>query len=320
MNQRNAIVIPTSIDWLRNAAVAHQTALQQIQPGMPIDCFIAVAEGDVEKASKELSNGFFNEIPKLIGVSESHLEGLPIQGRWGRISWYRALLPEIEPLSRYHKLLLLGVDTFTQKDISHIFRTTFSTPLAAIREPKSSPAYLFHPFDQEGASYFNADVLLYDVPKWIDEKHGPRIRDFAVNATNVFPYGDQDILNLCLADNWIELPIEMNWIPALHNLHTEPSSTEARVIQWAGVWKPWDSAWVAPFCSTSLWRRHYMRIWGQKPPKSINRELRSRSLLRQILSFLSFYAPQIHQVIIVGGAKCRNMMWWRRDLGSTDSS
>ena len=294
---RFAIVVPTSISWLRFAVVALDSFVRSIPTTTGIDLCLLVP-GNVLTETQQIIQGANLDFDlRVDGFKSSELSGYPITSRWGEVSWYRTTLPDLPEYEQYDQILLIGVDVYCTNINSDIFSFPLTNSIGAIREPRNSPTYQYPPFNEVTSRYFNADVLLYNCLKWRHNGDGEKIREAIVSSDMRYPFADQDVLNHYFREQWDELPATLNWIPAFHNLRTYRRLGIPSVIQWAGKWKPWDSALVPPLGITRKWRGRYREIWNKEidvDPDLATQRLTKKKPLRAVAAF---YAPLLLPIL-----------------------
>lgn len=292
-----AVVVPTSISWLRFAVVAMDSFVRSMPTVAGIDLCLLVPNDVQAKAQYIVNRANLDFDIRIDGFDPAKLAGYPITSRWGGVSWYRTTLPDLPEYEQCDQILLIGVDVYCTNIDSDIFSFPQTNSIGAVREPRNSPTYQYPPFNEAASRYFNADVLLYNCPKWRQNGDGEKIRDAIVSSDLLYPFADQDVLNHYFREQWDELPATLNWIPAFNNLRTYRRVSTPSVIQWAGKWKPWDSALVPPLGMTRKWRKRYGVIWNaliDPDAESVTQQMTAKRPLRALLSF---YAPILLPIV-----------------------
>ena len=293
-----AVVVPSSISWIRFAMVALDSYARGTSDLDKIDLCILVPGESLADASHILAEANV-DFPLIIrGFPSELLEGYPITTRWGEVSWYRTFLPSLPEWTNYEKILLLGVDVWCESLVSDLFAGQNLHSIAAVREPRNSPTYQFPPFDIKDTRYFNADVLLYDCRRWHQNKDVDELRKQILSSEVDYPYSDQDFLNNYFFDSWDEWPENLNWIPALNSFWKTRINQEDFIVQWAGKWKPWDGFLVPPFRLTNQWRRQFLKIWSKSGNNEVNVIPEGLSFRIPSLALISYYLPRLMPLLL----------------------
>lgn len=96
--------------------------------------------------------------------------------------------------------------------------------------------------------YFNAGVLVFNVPLWKKESLLNNILNELKKENNNFIYADQDLLNLYLHNHWKKIDCQYNLqIGTLFNLHKQKNKIKPKkwlknkpiIIHYTGLNKPW---------------------------------------------------------------------------------
>lgn len=199
----------------------------------------------------------FNIKLNLVDVEDSSLKNLHISaGSYCTASEAALLKFRIaDILCDKKKVLYLDVDILINKDLSDLFMTELSEkPLAAVLDSGQLYSSRFKKF---AGRYFNSGVLLMNleyfrenglVDKLIEEKRN--LKDYSLM--------DQHVFNIVFSDNFVELPIEYNFlytnlsraaekftIESLNELyHSDYDNLndillEASIVHFASKDKPW---------------------------------------------------------------------------------
>ena len=293
-----AIVVPSSITWIRFAIVALDSYARGTSNHNKIDfCILGPGECTAE-AERILAEANVEFDFRVRGFPSELLKGYPITTRWGEVSWYRTFLPSLPEWNGYEKILLLGVDVWCESLVSDLFAAQNLHSIAAVREPRNSPTYQFAPFDVEESRYFNADVLLYDCSRWHENNDADELRDRILASDITYPFSDQDFLNNYFFNCWDELPENLNWIPAFNCFWKSRPIQDDFIVQWAGKWKPWDGFLVPPFRLTNRWRRQFHKIWSRSSDSEVSVIPEGLSFRIPSLALISYYLPAIMPLLL----------------------
>jgi len=292
-----AVVVPTSLEWLPFAAIAFQRARTVLADDADFRFFILVAEEDFIAAQEIIAASGKVDLSSLVAFPSQLLDGLPITERWTAASWYRLFLPELEPLGSFDRILLLGVDAYVMRSPLAALCVDFKESIAAVCEPRKSPSYSSPLFGGPRATYFNADVLLYNTSAWKARGETAQLVLMAKGVGQLLPYSDQDVLNYWFRGRWWALPPECNWIPALHSAYDRPGLRSALIVQWAGRQKPWKEPLAPPVRMTWRWRASYRLFWGSATSAERLRGLSLGLLDRALLDLLAYYVPTVRSLL-----------------------
>jgi lipopolysaccharide biosynthesis glycosyltransferase len=197
-------------------------------------------------------------------------------------------------LAEYDRALYLDPDIIVAGSIAPLWNTDLEgCTLAAVPIPGSTrPALHGMP---EGSLYFNAGVLLFDLKAWRAHDY----RAICLKYLNENPEkaidSDQDILNICLAGDWLPLPFRWNVISAFyfpwHDLQLPPAQVEtvrreAQIIHFNGGTKPWSYMSEHPR-KADYWK--YLRLTGWRdmhPQDYTPLNAVKKILVRPVMKFL----------------------------------
>jgi hypothetical protein len=305
--KKYAVVVPSSITWIRFAIVALDSYARGTSNHNKIDFCILVPGECTADAELILAEANVDFDFRVRGFPSELLRGYPITKRWGEVSWYRTLLPSLPEWAGYEKILLLGVDVWCERVSSDLFDGNSLHSITAVREPRNSPTYQFPPFDVEESRYFNADVLLYDCRRWRHNKDTDELREQILSSDVIYPFSDQDFLNNYFLNCWDEWPENLNWIPALNSFWKSRLVQDDFIVQWAGKWKPWDGFLVPPFSLTNRWRREFHKIWGKSSYSEVSVIPDGLSFRIPSLALISYYLPALMPFLLYLNRLRRNL-------------
>lgn len=145
------------------------------------------------------------------------------------------------------RVLYLDPDTVVTGSLEPLWRTDLEgKAVGAVPIPNSiRPSQHGMP---PGSLFFNSGVLLMDLDAWQERGYCERCLDFLQRHPERAIDADQDILNLCLADDWLPLDYTWNAINPFfrpsHDLGLSQRTikrvrSEARIIHYNGGSKPW---------------------------------------------------------------------------------
>lgn len=141
-------------------------------------------------------------------AADALLRRAPIHGHLSAATYYRLFLPELLP-AEVSRVLYLDTDVVVRQPIEDLWDTDLGChSLAAVQKPRAGE------FGEVGLSresdYFNAGVLLIDLPRWRSRRIGAAALEFALHRSDRIQGHDQSALNHVLAGNWKRLDPRWN--------------------------------------------------------------------------------------------------------------
>jgi len=224
-------------------------SLAENNPGYRFDITIVGTEDFSSVASKV--HGSFADNPRIqIKLHRFQLpEGVyfPLHFHYTAETYIRFWIGDL--MAGHRRALYLDPDIIVAGDIGPLWETDLGgRTIAAVPIPASTrPAQHGMP---EGSLFFNAGVILFDLEAWRAKNYRDVCLDFlAKNPDKAFD-SDQDILNLCLMNDWVPLPYRWNVIsafffPTWHDTKLSAArlaeiTQGARIIHYNGGAKPWS--------------------------------------------------------------------------------
>ena len=156
--------------------------------------------------------------------------------------WIGELFPE------YDRAIYLDPDLIVLGNVMDLWKTDLGdSVLGAVPTPGSTrPKILGLP---EGSLYFNSGVILFDLDRWRRMQCKERCLEHIQNHPEMIFEADQDVLNFCLASEWLPLPYKWNVINPFYFLSYDLQMTaeeidqirrDAKIIHFNGHSKPWN--------------------------------------------------------------------------------
>jgi lipopolysaccharide biosynthesis glycosyltransferase len=175
--------------------------------------------------------------------------------------------------AEYDRAFYLDPDTVVLGSIAEFWNVDLGgRTVAAVPIPGSTkPAYHGLP---AGTQWFNAGVMLFDLAAWRARRYCEICLDFLRAHPEKATDGDQDILNICLANDWLSLPFKWNVISPFyylsHDLRMPPEEIEAvrrdaRIVHFNGSSKPWSYFSIHPRRS-EYWKNLRQTDWRDARP------------------------------------------------------
>jgi lipopolysaccharide biosynthesis glycosyltransferase len=235
------------------------------------------------------------EMPEII-------QGAPGSDRINTASYLRLFLPTAFA-SDYDRMLYLDADIFLAGgDLSRLLDVELLAdhPIAAVRTSHQRNKLRRHmpEFKLLGlpaVPYFNAGVLLIDVPRW--EKSGSLERALKIirEHSDALAMHDQSVLNLVFRGRWSELSVDWNWMYS-GRFSYMIEACDPFLIHFAGRIKPWNTLNGEfppkyPNAYRNFFLQHYPDDAAQMPvPKSIFAapKFHKKALLKQWYDFNRF--------------------------------
>lgn len=199
--------------YAQGLAVALFSALRHLPPSLRLEIVVldnGLAESwhnriyDVVEASERRDPVTFIRIPP------GRLKRLLGRSRLGLATYSRLILGDLLP-SRIRRAVYLDSDVLITRDISPLFKMNLNgAVLAAVMNFGWDGTLRALPAVHGDASraYFNAGVLVLDMPCWRSARLGERALHYAA-AEHELALADQDALN-AIVDRWYELDYEWN--------------------------------------------------------------------------------------------------------------
>lgn len=171
-------------------------------------------------------------------------------GYVSRATYLRLLLPRLLP-AHVERLLYLDCDILCAGSLRELFDLDLrGNVLGAVRDAHAGslsdmgglPGLARYPDLDPDAPYFNAGVLLIDLPGWRDQRITERCFEYVRRHADEARFTDQDALNHTLHGNWLRLPKTWNHMLAEIDPSTADGIAQARVIHSIGPVKLWDDS------------------------------------------------------------------------------
>lgn len=123
-------------------------------------------------------------------------------------TYYRLLIPQLIDVKR---ILYLDCDMIVDGNLEDLYFTEFDNKtLCAVPDLYIECVTHQYAFAPQFEHYFNAGVLLIDVPRWREENITLQTLELAEKYQDKLLYADQDVLNLVFHQKWKQLPKEYN--------------------------------------------------------------------------------------------------------------
>lgn len=159
------------------------------------------------------------------------------------MTFARILMPSKVPES-VSRVLYLDVDILVLGDLRPLWETDLGgCPLGAVLDGMESHLKNDTP-GFEGVprvtSYFNAGVLLIDLPRWRQLDISNRTLDY-LRAYPKSPYSDQDALNVACDERWKQLASHWNYQDHINTkIEDLAENLKPRIVHFVTSLKPWN--------------------------------------------------------------------------------
>lgn len=165
----------------------------------------------------------------------------PHSERYGLATFYRLLLPQLLPVE-LKKIIYLDVDIIVVGSIRELYEVQLNdVPLAAVSEPMDEPRPDLGL--QAVGEYFNAGVLLINLPAWRAQKVTEKAIEFLKDFPEIAIFLDQDALNAVLVKKWVALDDKFNYtwraIPYVSQSALDGIVADKKIIHYNTSLKPW---------------------------------------------------------------------------------
>lgn len=150
-----------------------------------------------------------------------------------KATYSRLFIPQILDCK---KILYLDTDIIIKTDLLDLWRIDISNYLFAAAPEPEKDKILAEKNDARLSNYFNAGVMLINIPLWRENKITEKAIDFINSYPEKIEYADQDALNYVCHGKWFQLDNKFNY----EITYNEPSNPkEAALIHYIGSTKPW---------------------------------------------------------------------------------
>jgi len=221
------------------------------------------------------SRHWMNKMARLADLSHSVIsfcaidgalvEGLKSCGHLGLSAYFRLFVPDLLP-DECSRALYLDADLVIVGSLEPLLQAPLAGHIVAA-VPSFSPSErlanarrLGLPLDPP-APFFNAGVLLIDLPRWRERKVRDHALDFLSQHPDRLLYADQDALSYCLLGEWLPLSPEWNVTvdmfrsprpPDVDSSAVQPiaqACRRPRIVHFNGAFKPWHLRYKHPYRS-----------------------------------------------------------------------
>jgi lipopolysaccharide biosynthesis glycosyltransferase len=279
-------------------AVAMRSALATLSPAVFVELYVldnGLSESSRNRLLRVVDGvGRGNQL-RWISVPAERLANIVItDSRFTPASYSRLFAAELVP-EHIQRVVYLDADVLVRRDLSPLFTTELGdAPAGAVRDfaiPSTAHELSGVRDRSHPRTYFNAGVLVIDVPRWRKVGLTDQALKYAAASSEPLPLVDQDALN-AVVENWHELDYKWNLQQIIFWADRRPRSgfgddlyrqrwdlyRAAAVLHFVGGPKPWHRLCTLP--GTTAWVRTMIRTGWHPPSKALAwllRYLRSRA-------------------------------------------
>ena len=147
---------------------------------------------------------------EFLYLNDELLDSALVFGHVSRATYYRLLLPKVIP-ETVETLLYLDVDIILKNDLKALWEFPIENKShLGIINLGIEDAYKLNLGISMKSDYFNAGVILINIPWWRLNNVYEKSLDFIKSHPEKIILWDQDVLNVVLEGKWKELPFEYN--------------------------------------------------------------------------------------------------------------
>lgn len=215
-----------------------------------------VMDGGISSKSKRWIKKDLKPYPNhevhYVDMKNYDLSRFPNLKHYSTNTFSRYFIPEIA--KEYNKIIYLDVDIVVKKDIKLLFDQPLGNyALGAVLEDFYAGNYTtlkehIWPKYNGGDHYFNAGVLLLDIPKLIKMKFTEKTIELTNTLADKLNCADQDVLNILFENNFQVLDYQFNYMPdhsyMLYTKHPEIGRVDPVIIHYTAA-KPWKAVSIA---------------------------------------------------------------------------
>ena len=249
MTERERIVVVCGTDnrYTAPLAVTLRSAIDHLDPQRSILAYVLysdVTDEDRRRVSHDLPSN--RCAVRWIPVDASKVAGVPLWGRMPVSTYFKLFLTELLPAD-ITRAVWLDCDLLVLDDLSVLWDTDLRGFAAAAVQDKLVPrassrggiARRAEVGISDDAKYFNAGVMLIDLPRWRAERVTARALDHLTRRWKSVVFWDQEGLNVALTGRWLELDAKWNYNVSLPSNRRRADEPVPGILHFAGMLKPW---------------------------------------------------------------------------------
>lgn len=210
----------------------------------PLFVYILITEFPLEARKRvELSVPLGAMVIRWIPVKLGAFSGFTTLKHISLNTFSRLLIPEVID-SNCNRVLYIDTDTLVLSDLQELWSTDLNDkPVGAVIDrfdAQIKSGQLAENDMPHVRNYFNAGVLLINLPRWRAEGISEKALEY-LRLHPQSPYADQDALNVACDERWMGLDIRWNF---QNHYATDiamlPSSSRPAIVHFITHRKPWD--------------------------------------------------------------------------------
>jgi lipopolysaccharide biosynthesis glycosyltransferase len=268
----SALVLAADEGFALPLAVATHSALANLSPGVPVELYVldnGLSESSRTRLVEVVDRSRRGQRLHWISVPTERLADIVISdNRFTAASYSRLFAAELVR-EQVKRVVYLDVDVLVRGDLSPLFSVELDgAPFGAVLDfgiPSTANDLSGVRERSNPRPYFNAGMLVIDVPRWKQAGLTARALEYASTGT-ALPLVDQDALN-AVAGEWHQLSYRWNFQQTLFWGERRPRSAttdslfeqrwalyrDAAVVHFVGGPKPWHP--LCPLPGTTPWVR-----------------------------------------------------------------
>ncbi len=210
-------------------------------PGYDIKVY--VIDSGLSSNSKEKLQSIEKEYSFKINYLEASGQigqEFPRIGRLNEADYYKLLAPV---MINENRLLYLDSDMVVLGDLKSLYESELKDGAIIGATTDSQETLIKNNFFRPISRYFNAGLLLFDCQKYREKNIWPQALELIKKNEIKIKYGDQDIFNHLLENDWQSLPKEYD---IQQDEYDPPYQGEIRVLHYTGAIKPWHYSYSNP--------------------------------------------------------------------------
>lgn len=209
---------------------------------VPDNFHVTVLDGGIFPEQKNLLKGIAQKYDAAINFREVKLdnpEKFIVNGHVSIAAYYRVLLPLIYG-PEVRKAIYLDCDVIVNHDLNELFKVDLNGFVVGAVKELSNKRMVELGFPDK--PYFNSGVLLINYQEWLEQNTTQEVLDFIFANPEKLVYWDQDALNACLVDKWMELDYQWNYLREFVEINKNWKNRKKfipHIVHFSNNTKPW---------------------------------------------------------------------------------
>lgn len=269
MNDKLNVFFAIDKRYVQHFTVA-ATSLLENNKDLRISIYVLHDIDDLSVMDKSLS--FFKEKYgqelHLIHVGDVDFSKFRLTDFYPKSTYYRLLLANLIPADVNAGLFLDSdlIVTGSLKPLAEIDIAKYYI-CAASEASVADNAERLNKLGFPNKSYFNAGVILVNLKKWREENLTQKFFSIVNNYSEHLEWVDQDVLNMCFANNWHQFDSTFNAIHMIRKRETTPV-----IVHYASYSKPWNYVDTHPY---NYLYKQYLKLTPFKGSKPVGFSLKN---------------------------------------------